>query len=160
MTGKLARRAVPTDAAELVRLRWIMFGAPGPAPDPQWAAECAATFAQRITDPLFAAFVVDTESGALAACAVATRIPRFPSPGNSAPYAGHLGSVATDPAHRRLGYSRACVTAALDWLAGEGCTVVDLYASADGRRLYESLGFAVRADVAMIWRAPSAAEEW
>lgn len=160
MIGKLARRAVPPDAPELVRLRWIMFGAPGPAPDPHWATECAASFAQRISDPLFAAFVVDTGSGALAACAVATCSPRFPSPGNSAPYAGHLGSVATDPAHRRRGYSRACVTAALDWLAGEGCTVVDLHASADGRTLYESLGFTARPDVSMIWRAPSAAQEW
>ncbi|MFF6882699.1 GNAT family N-acetyltransferase [Streptomyces sp. NPDC012421] len=79
-----------------------------------------------------------------------------PQPG----YAGHIGSVATDPAHRRHGHGRACVTAARDRLAGQGCTVIDLYASADGRPLYDTMGFVVRPDVAMIWRAPSASREW
>ncbi|MGW8762871.1 GNAT family N-acetyltransferase [Streptomyces sp. NPDC055815] len=157
---ELARRAVVADAPELVRLRWIMFGSPGTAPAPRWAADCTAAFAQRLDDPLFAIFVVDTGRGGLAACAAGTCTPRLPSPGNSAPYAGHIGSVATDPAHRRRGYGRACVTAARDWLAGQGCTVIDLYASADGRPLYDTMGFVVRPDVAMIWRAPSASREW
>lgn len=157
---ELACRAVVADAPELVRLRWIMFGSPGTAPAPRWAAECTAAFAQRLGDPLFAIFVVDTERGGLAACAAGTCTPRLPSPGNSAPYAGHIGSVATAPPHRRRGYGRACVTAARDWLAGQGRTVIDLYASADGRPLYDTMGFVVRPDVAMIWRAPSASREW
>ncbi|MET8503080.1 GNAT family N-acetyltransferase [Streptomyces sp. NPDC004787] len=136
-----------------VRVAW--YRAP-----PRWAADCATAFVQRLDDPLFAIFVVNTGSGGLTAWAAGTCTPRLPSPGNSAPYAGHIGSVATDPAHRRHGHGRACVTAARDRLAGQGCTVIDLYASADGRPLYDTMGFVVRPDVAMIWCAPSASREW
>jgi GNAT superfamily N-acetyltransferase len=57
--------------------------------------------------------------------------------------------VATDAAYRRRGFSKACMTALLQWFAERGVHSIDLRASADGRPLYEALGFRVTRDPAM-----------
>jgi GNAT superfamily N-acetyltransferase len=141
-----ARRAGPEDADELVRLRGLMLTAtagaepePGPWQDTarenlrQWLAE---------PEPWLAAFVVDAPDGAgLAACAVGAIDRRLGGPTNPSGLTGYVFNVSTEPAHRRRGHSRACLTALLGWFRTRGVRRIDLRASEAGRPLYRSLGF-------------------
>ncbi|KJS56022.1 acetyltransferase [Streptomyces rubellomurinus subsp. indigoferus] len=145
------RPAVPADAAELVRLRNLMFEAmPGMAalagPGP-WQAtaerilrERLAIPAERLTMP---SFVVDDPErpGRLAACAVGTLEERLPAPGNPEGRFGFVFNICTDPGHRLRGYGRACTEALLDWFDGRRVGRIDLHATSGGEALYRSLGF-------------------
>jgi GNAT superfamily N-acetyltransferase len=141
----VARRGGAADADELMRLRAVMIaGMPGgsdPTPGP-WLPAGAEVLRRQLTDPAdrVAAFVVDAADG-LAACVVGAIDERLPGPRNPSPWKGYVYNVATDPAHRRRGHSRACMLALLDWYAGRGVGLVDLRASPDGEPLYASLGF-------------------
>lgn len=142
-----ARRARPADAEELMRLRAVMIaGMAGaePAPGP-WQRTGADVLRQQLRDPAAApaAFVVDdpAQPGRLAACALGAIDQRLPGPGNPTGKVGYVYNVATDPRHRRRGYSRACLRALLTWYDEQGVNTVDLRASADGEPLYAELGF-------------------
>jgi GNAT superfamily N-acetyltransferase len=50
-------------------------------------------------------------------------------------------NVYTYPDYRRLGVARRLMQTMIDWCRSEGFAGVSLHASADGRHLYESLGF-------------------
>ena len=50
-------------------------------------------------------------------------------------------NVYTEPAHRRQGLARALMAAMIGWCREEGLPAVTLDASADGRALYEAMGF-------------------
>ncbi|MGW0928688.1 GNAT family N-acetyltransferase [Streptomyces sp. NPDC002644] len=148
----LARRALPDDAREVLRLRQVMLDAvhPGrathaPGETPEWHAEALEPLRRRLADKDgdFAAFVVDRPDapGALASLAVGQVGYRIGGPDNPRGLDGYLFSVATDPDARRRGYSRACVEALIAWFREQGCERVGLTASADGMPLYTSLGF-------------------
>jgi GNAT superfamily N-acetyltransferase len=146
--------AVPGDAAELVRLRRLMFfgmhGRDEPGP---WERD-AEDMARRALRGAcgggghggrIGAFVVDgDEPGAphLAACAVGSVEERLPAPMHPAGRFGFVFNVCTDERYRGRGYARATTEALLDWFAGHGVTRVDLHASGDAERLYRSMGFA------------------
>jgi GNAT superfamily N-acetyltransferase len=135
------RRAGTGDAAELMRLRGVMMNAAEPGP---WVAAGIPVLERLLTDPAetFAAFVVDRPDGpGLAACVVGAVDQRLPGPRDSSGLRGYVYNVATDTAYRRRGFSRACMTALLEWYAQRGITAVDLRASPDGEPLYASLGF-------------------
>ena len=51
-------------------------------------------------------------------------------------------NVFTEPQYRRHGLARQLMLLMIQWLKDEGFTSVVLHASTEGRRLYESLGFA------------------
>jgi ribosomal protein S18 acetylase RimI-like enzyme len=55
---------------------------------------------------------------------------------------GNILNVYTAPEFRRRGLARELMKAAMEWCRSNGVDVVVLHASADGRRLYESMGFA------------------
>jgi GNAT superfamily N-acetyltransferase len=170
-----ARRGVPADAEELVRLRAVMLrtvaalpasssleiaspsGGAGAGWNDDWREPSRQVLTKRLAEaePTLAAFVVDRPDGAgLAACVVGTVEHRLGSPANPTGRAGYVFSVATDPDMRRRGYSRACMTALLDWYRANGVRTVDLRASPDGEPLYRSLGFARTKDPAMRLRLP------
>jgi len=134
-----------------MRLRTVLFagllGAAGPGP---WLEAGAAVLRRKLADPAdeLAAFVVDSPDG-LAACVVGAIDERLPTPGDPNPWRGYVYNVATDPAYRRRGYSRACMQAALAWFAERNVPLVDLRASPDGEPLYASLGFTRTKDPAM-----------
>jgi ribosomal protein S18 acetylase RimI-like enzyme len=152
------RRATPADADELMRLRVVMMsGMPGaspPEPGP-WLEAGADLLRRRLAEPAagLAAFVVDGEKG-LAACVVGVIEERLPGPRGPNPFKGYVFNVATDPAYRRRGYSRACMRALLGWFAERDVPIVDLRASPDGEPLYASLGFARTKDPAMRFVMP------
>ena len=157
------RRAGPADADGLMELRGVMLGGIGGGPpvSGDWQRAGAAMLRERLVreERRLAAFVVerDGEPG-LAACVVGQVDQRLPGPGDPTGLRGYVYNVATDPAYRRRGFSRACMTALLEWFDGLGVTVVDLRASASGEPLYASLGFTRTPDPAMrLRRRPAAA---
>lgn len=147
----IARPATAADAEELVRLRAVLLTSMRPDSwDDDWREPARQSLRDRLGSPTLAAFVVDRPGGpGLAACAVGTIEHRLGGPGDPGGRAGYVFSVATDPDQRRRGYSRACVTALLDWFAGHGIRKVDLRASAEAEPLYRSLGFVRTHDPAM-----------
>ncbi|MFC4502300.1 MULTISPECIES: GNAT family N-acetyltransferase [Streptomyces] len=148
------RRALPEDAAEVLRLRQVMldsvFAAAGSS---DWHGESLPVLRSRLAAPDgdLAAFVVNhpERPGLLAALAVGTMEYRIGRPGNPQGRVGHVFSVATDPATRRRGYARACVESLLDWFREQGAGQVDLNASAEAEPLYASLGFLRKPDPSM-----------
>ena len=140
------RRAGVDDAAELLRLRSVMLSAVHPGgPDPRVWMESGLEVTRRLLSPghaTMAAFVADRPDGSgLAACAVGAIDQRLPGPNDPTGLRGYVLNVATDPAYRRRGLSRACLNAVLDWFDQRGIRAIDLRASAEGEPLYASLGF-------------------
>lgn len=152
----LARRAVPEDAAEVLRLRQVMIdslwsaGGTGPT---DWHAESLPTLRERLgeTDGDFAAFVVDDPGrpGTLAALVAGTTEYRIGKAGNPHGRVGHVFSVATDPDARRRGYARACMEELLGWFRERGAGHVLLNASPEAEPLYTALGFTRDPDPSM-----------
>lgn len=147
---------MPADADELIRLRAVMlatFGTEGWNDD--WREPARASLIRRLADDparpaALAAFVADDPGGpGLVSCAVGLIEERLGNPFNPDGRIGYVFSVATDPAMRRRGYSRACVEALLQWFRDQGVRAADLTASPDGEPLYTSLGFTRRSDPAM-----------
>ncbi|RZU48977.1 ribosomal protein S18 acetylase RimI-like enzyme [Krasilnikovia cinnamomea] len=148
------RRATPTDADELMRLRVVMLSGMGaPVAGGPWLTSGADLLRRQLADPAerVAAFVVARPDApqTLAACVVGAIDERLPGPHNPSPFKGYVYNVATDPGYRRRGYSRACMRALLTWYAERGVTRVDLRASPDGEPLYTALGFVRTPDPAM-----------
>jgi ribosomal protein S18 acetylase RimI-like enzyme len=108
------RRGAPDDADELMRLRVVMLssmpGATTPEPGP-WLRAGADILRRQLADPAdrLAAFVVERPAGGLAACVVGAIDERLPGPSGPDSFKGYVYNVATDPAYRRRGYSRACM---------------------------------------------------
>jgi GNAT superfamily N-acetyltransferase len=50
-------------------------------------------------------------------------------------------NVYTEPQFRRQGLARRLMLLMIQWLKGQGFSSVSLHASAEGRGLYETLGF-------------------
>ena len=148
-----ARRATAGDAAELVRLRGVLFGVPADSDEGGWREASRRILERRLVEPspTMAGFVVDqpAKGGLLAACAVGILEERLGVPHNPSGLTGYLFNVATDPDHRRRGYARACTTALLEWFRAQGAGAVDLRATADAEPLYLSQGFARTADPSM-----------
>lgn len=140
------RPATVADVGELVRLRGVMLtamtGKPAPGP---WQDNARATLRERLADPdgPLAAYVVGNPDrpGTLAACVVGVVECRLSSPTNLTGEVGYVFNVATDPGHRRRGYSRACMEALLGWFRNRGVATVDLRATAEAEPLYRALGF-------------------
>ncbi|GID27946.1 GNAT family N-acetyltransferase [Paractinoplanes brasiliensis] len=173
------RRATVDDAAELVRLRGILFGLPDGSNDGNWREASQRILLRRLAEPspTMAGFVVDqplepvsdrpaimnpssaetarwvravaSSGNRLAAGAVGIVEERLGGPGNPHGLVGYMFNVATDPAHRRHGYARACTAALLEWFTTEGANTVDLRATATAEPLYASQGFVRTADPAM-----------
>ncbi|MFF4584183.1 GNAT family N-acetyltransferase [Streptomyces sp. NPDC001388] len=148
----LVRRALPEDAAEVLRLRQVMIDSlAGTSAGPTgWQTESLPGLRARLAEPDggFGAFVVDhpERAGALAALVVGTVEYRIGRAGNPHGTLGYVFSVATDPDARRRGYARACMDALLEWFRARGVRQVQLTASAEAEPLYASLGFRPKPD--------------
>ncbi|MFI2300869.1 GNAT family N-acetyltransferase [Actinacidiphila glaucinigra] len=145
------RPARPDDAAELVRLRRLMFLAMSGRDEPgPWEAAAEERAREQLAvggARWLGAFVVDGDPAAadgphLAACAVGRIEERLPAPGHPAGRFGFVFNVCTDTRYRGLGYARATTEALLAWFAEQGVTRVDLHATPEAEPLYRSLGFA------------------
>ncbi|MFJ9519354.1 GNAT family N-acetyltransferase [Kitasatospora sp. NPDC101801] len=140
MTSTAARPAGPEDADELLRLRVAVLDG-GPLTD-EWRTTFRDDMRDRLgTDPNLLAYVVPTADGGLAACAIGIVYRGYLGPAFPTGRWGRIHTVATDPAHRRLGHGRAVTTALVEALKDRGCGSVELRATAAGASLYRTLGF-------------------
>lgn len=64
---------------------------------------------------------------------------------------GEILNVFTEPSHRRQGFARVLMEAAIAWCDAHGISVM-LHTTSFGRPLYESLGFVPRDEMELIRR--------
>jgi ribosomal protein S18 acetylase RimI-like enzyme len=157
--GVTIRRARPGDAAELTRLRGVMFESVGVSPEAtDWRQRCVDVFTARLAadDGTFAAVVAEdvARPGHVLACCVGWVEAHLPSPGNPSGRRGHVANVATNPSARRRGLGMAVLTELMAFFAEQDVVRVDLHATPMGEGLYRSLGFREPRDKGMSWRRP------
>jgi ribosomal protein S18 acetylase RimI-like enzyme len=142
----MVRRAVSADAREVTRLRSLMFASMGLDCDANdWEPACVAFFEQHFGTAYVVAFVVDAPDGdGLAASGVIELSREIPSP--RAPHGtnAYISTISTDPRWRRRGMAAAIMDALIGVAREAGTDNVDLHATAEGRPLYERLGFVER----------------
>lgn len=117
--------------------------APGPAAD-DLERRTRAAFLALVDDPTTFLWLAVDERDHLAGSAACHTFARLPSPTNLAGREAYVSHVFVAPAWRRRGIGRALVSAIVDDARRAGLVRVRLHATADGRRLYESLGFRLR----------------
>ena len=148
------RRATPSDAADLTRLRGLMHLSMGAASLPDaWRDACVEAFRRRLVTADFVAFGVE-EEGRLVSCGVGWIEEHLPSPTQLDGRRGHIASMSTEPEWKRRGYARDVFGALLGWFGEQGVPRIDLRATEDGRPLYEEFGFRLLGGATMAWTAP------
>jgi ribosomal protein S18 acetylase RimI-like enzyme len=140
------RRATVHDAQALVHLRSLMFSSMGSdvgGQDAPWRVAAAGWFQEQLDRPeQFAGFVIEHPDEGVVSAALGSCDVRAPSPANVSGAHGRVFNISTEPAHRRCGYGRACLTALLTWFDTDtSVRVVDLNATPDGAGIYVSAGF-------------------
>ncbi|MDA8263415.1 MAG: GNAT family N-acetyltransferase [Actinomycetota bacterium] len=141
-----ARLATPADAAELVRLRALMFDSMGVrATDQHWQRACLAYLEANLGSSHLIGAVVDAPDGdGLAASGLADLMVRTPGPSSADGTLAYVSSMSTDPRWQHRGYARAVIVRLLDELEGAGIARAELHATSAGEHLYRGLGFAER----------------
>jgi GNAT superfamily N-acetyltransferase len=136
------RTATVADADVLVRHRIGMFTDMAVPFD---AAALDAAFrvwlGESMTAGVYHAWLVESDARAIAAGGGVSILPWPPGPGYLAGRIGVVYNVYTEPEHRRRGLARLVMNTIHDWAARNGIGSVALNASADGRHLYDSLGY-------------------
>jgi ribosomal protein S18 acetylase RimI-like enzyme len=142
----MVRRAVPADAVEVTRLRRLMFTSMGLDCDAtDWEPACIAFFERHFGTADVVAMVVDAPDGTgLAASGVIELSREIPSPRAPRGTNAYISTISTDPRWRRRGMAAAIMTALVAVAREAGTDNVDLHATAEGRPLYERLGFVER----------------
>jgi GNAT superfamily N-acetyltransferase len=90
----------------------------------------------------YRAWLVESGSDAVAGGGI-TVIPWPPGPQYLGTKLAFVYNVYTEEAHRKRGLARAVMGAIHDWCRAEGITSLALNASADGKPLYDALGYVV-----------------
>ena len=145
------RPATPSDSRLIATHRVAMFRdmkRTTPAIEAPLFASCADYLATALATGEYVGWVAQLTAAphtAIAGAGVQRRplIPR-PDPAGRMLLAGLEGlivNVYVDPLYRRQGLARQLLAAIIDWAPGAGIVRLVLHASADGRPLYESLGF-------------------
>jgi GNAT superfamily N-acetyltransferase len=124
------RRATVHDVPALVHLRSLMFSSMGSdvgGQDAPWRGAAAGWFREQLDRPeQFAGFVIEHPDEGVVSAALGSCDVRAPSPHNVSGAHGRVFNISTEPAHRRCGYGRACLTALLSWFDTDtGVRVVD-----------------------------------
>ncbi|HZP40112.1 MAG TPA: GNAT family N-acetyltransferase [Candidatus Binatia bacterium] len=139
------RLATRADAAVIGHHRAAMFrdmGLVGDADVPALAAASCAAIAPLLGTPDYLGWLVEADGRVAAGGALVVRrlLPRPEAlEGGEEAY---LLNLYTEPTYRRRGLARALVETMLAWCVAHGIRRVSLHASAEGRPLYESFGFA------------------
>jgi GNAT superfamily N-acetyltransferase len=140
----LIRAGVAGDAETIVRHRRAMFSEMGYR-DAQVLDKMCAAFEPWLvrkmqTGEYLAWFAVDSDGNIAAGLGLWLMDwpPHMIGPGARR---GNIVNVYTEPPSRRLGLARLLMETAVAWCRDNGIRAVILHASADGRRLYELLGF-------------------
>ena len=152
----LVREATLADADALVDQRIAMFTDMGVGFDRDaLAAPFRAWLAEHLPAGRYRAWVVETDGGAIVAGGGATIIPWPPGPRYPGDRLAFVYNVYVAPAHRRRGLARRIMDAIHAFCRANGITSLALNASADGRPLYEALGYQVTPSPMMFFAVAS-----
>ncbi|MEO6142552.1 MAG: GNAT family N-acetyltransferase [Dermatophilaceae bacterium] len=140
------RRATVLDVPALVHLRSLMFLSMGTdvgTHDAAWRVAAAGWFLEQFDrSEQFAGFVIEHPDDGVVCAALGRCDARAPSPHNVSGAQGHVFNISTEPAHRRCGYARSCLTALLAWFKTDTeVGVVHLNATPEGATMYQLAGF-------------------
>lgn len=139
----LVRSATLSDAPLLAGTWYAMLDECGllpPVVDPDWRVLLESHFAVEIERRTQRWLIAEDPEGAPVATGAAFTRTNAAAEGLTGRTAT-LAGIYTFPQARRRGYARAIVLALLELCRERGCRLVRLRPSAQGRPLYESLGF-------------------
>ena len=138
------RRATIDDAPIITHHRRAMFQDMGECDNTKLDA-MSASFKSWVTDRLasgeYCGWLTMNEQGTVIAGAGLWLLAWAPTPSDQSTHRGYIFNVYTQPDYRRRGLARRLMVTILDYCRENKMGVVALHASADGRALYESLGF-------------------
>jgi GNAT superfamily N-acetyltransferase len=138
------RDATLADADALVRHRIAMFTDMGIAVDaPALDREFRRWLAAMMPAKTYRAWLVEDAAGTIVAGGGLSVLPWPPGPRYMGTRIGIVYNVYTEPDHRRRGLARLVMETIHTSCRDDGITSVALNASADGRPLYESMGYAL-----------------
>jgi GNAT superfamily N-acetyltransferase len=136
------RRAGPADIATIVRHRIRMFEEMGTAIDAERVATAFSAWLEtNLATDTYCGWVADTTDGTAVAGAGITLLTWPPGPRELSGRLPIVYNVYTEPDHRRRGVAKALMETIHDWCRDAGYRLIGLAASAEGKSLYESLGY-------------------
>ncbi len=138
------RRATMDDAAIITLHRRNMFEDMGTATGAQLDAMTAAFqtwLARKLVRDEYRGWLVTQDDDSVIAGAGMLLLDWSPSPMDQSAWRGYVMNVYVRPDFRRRGLARKLMATILDHCRAQNIRVVALHASAQGRALYESLGF-------------------
>jgi GNAT superfamily N-acetyltransferase len=139
------RPATLADIAIIVGHRRSMFAAMGHSDDAKLAAMSSAFepwLRRRMEAGEYLAWFAITADQAVAAGLGLWLMDWPPHVIGAGARRANILNVFVRPENRRQGIARRLMTTAIDWCGANAIDHIILHSSADGRRLYESLGFA------------------
>jgi GNAT superfamily N-acetyltransferase len=140
--GYVIREATLADIPALVHHRLAMFAEMGIHVDELAIDRAFATWLKaNLPLDTYKGWLVDDSDGRAVAGAGITLLPWPPGPRELSGRLPIVYNVFTEPDHRRHGLARMLMERIHQWCRESGHRVVGLAASAEGRSLYESLGY-------------------
>lgn len=148
MGERVVREAIDADVDAWVELRAEMFRSMGVEVDASdWRVEARRWFFARTDDVRIVVAEID---GEVVATAMGERRHRAPSPASPHGLEVLVSNVSTLAGARGRGHGGAVLEELMRWVREEsGAERAELFATGDGQRLYERVGFAVHAWPAM-----------
>lgn len=149
------RLATPADARwlSIARARMVVDMGGGSEAEVMAAARHFEQWAREGMDSgSYLAWIVET-GGQPVACAGVWLKPRQPDPRTGHDLVPYVLNVYCEPAHRRRGLAAMLMDEILSWARAYGFRTIELHASADGRALYERLGFRPTSEMRLQLRA-------
>jgi GNAT superfamily N-acetyltransferase len=153
--GLTFREAAGTDIDEVLAQRKRMFADMGYRDESALDAAVSGSrqfFEERMADGRFHAWVVETSEERIIGGGVILILDHLPSPRDPHPRRPLIANVYTEPAYRRRGIARKLLETMVAWCREGGFNSITLYASPDGRALYESLGFTATNEMRIMLR--------
>ena len=137
------RRALPADLSTIVDYRIIMFKT-FVKDEYDWdeiKSYEIKYFTEKMGQDIFAAWVAETGTRKIIACAGVSIYELAPKPWNLASRYAFISSMYTEPEWRRQGIGGKLLEETLAYSRSLGITYATLHASESGKSLYQSFGF-------------------
>ncbi len=149
------REGLPGDLDTIMRHRRNMFADMGYPQDARFDAALDASrpyFEEQLRRGAYRAWFAENESHEIVAGGGLFVLEYPSSPRDPSPRRPLIVNMYTEPAYRRNGLARQLMRIMIDWCRAQGFGSIMLHASADGRPLYESLGFVQTNEMRLILR--------